>query len=94
MAEMAKMTETKKTLKQPTQPGTAAGDYLTLEQAGLWASKYAGKEISTANIMYLIQYGRIRKHIFNGIRMVRKTELTSYYQSRIQGHIGAGFPRG
>ncbi len=90
MTEMAKMTGTKEALKQPTGPGTAAGDYLTLEQAGLWASEYAGKEISTANIMYLIQYGRIRKHIFNGIRMVCKTELTSYYQSRIQGRIGPG----
>jgi hypothetical protein len=34
-------------------------DLLTLKQASEWASEYLGKNVSTFNISYLIQYGKI-----------------------------------
>jgi hypothetical protein len=36
-------------------------DYLTIKEASLWATDYLGKEVTTSNISYLIQYGRIAK---------------------------------
>ncbi|MDR0800712.1 MAG: hypothetical protein LBN01_04230, partial [Endomicrobium sp.] len=55
--------------------------YLTISQASKWASQYLGKEITTSNISYLIQYGRIRKIGNNGSTQVLKSELENYYYS-------------
>ena len=55
--------------------------YLTISQASEWASQYLGKEITTSNISYLIQYGCIRKIGNNSSTQVLKSELENYYYS-------------
>jgi hypothetical protein len=55
--------------------------YLTVKQASLWASQFLGKQVSTSNISYLLQYGRIRKIDANGAPQVLKSELENYYQA-------------
>ncbi|MCR4321464.1 MAG: hypothetical protein NUV74_14145 [Candidatus Brocadiaceae bacterium] len=36
-------------------------DLLTIKEASAWASGYLKKNVTTLNISYLIQYGRIKK---------------------------------
>lgn len=35
-------------------------EILTIKEASLWASKYLNKNITTSNISYLIQYGKVK----------------------------------
>jgi hypothetical protein len=56
-------------------------DYLTIKEASLWATDYLGKEVTTSNISYLIQYGRIAKIGHNGSTQISKSELEKYYLS-------------
>ncbi len=53
----------------------------SLKEASLWASKYLGKDVTTSNISYLIQYGRVRKIDDNGTTKVNGDELKEYYDS-------------
>ncbi len=57
------------------------GDFLTLKEASEWASNHLGKKVSTANISYLINYGRLNKYGENGDTFVSKNELLEYYKS-------------
>ena len=36
-------------------------ELLSIKEASLWATEYLDKNVTTSNISYLIQYGRIRK---------------------------------
>jgi hypothetical protein len=54
---------------------------LTVKEASEWATGYIGKNVTPANITYLIQYGRIRKIGENGSTQVSMADLQSYYQS-------------
>ena len=54
---------------------------LTIKEASDWATKYLGKTVTTSNISYLIQYGRIKKIGGNGNTQVSKQELINYYKS-------------
>jgi hypothetical protein len=54
---------------------------LTIKQASEWASEYLKKNVTTSNISYLIQYGRIRKVGENGNTYIDKNELIKYYKS-------------
>jgi hypothetical protein len=56
-------------------------DYLTIKEASLWATAYLGKEVTTSNISYLIQYGRIAKIWHNGSTQISKADLERYYHS-------------
>ncbi|MDR3306681.1 MAG: site-specific DNA-methyltransferase [Endomicrobium sp.] len=56
-------------------------EYLTVKKASLWATDYIGKEVTTSNISYLIQYGRIAKVGHNGSTQIPKSELVKYYCS-------------
>ncbi|MBN2009796.1 hypothetical protein JW960_10680 [candidate division KSB1 bacterium] len=56
-------------------------ELLNIKQASIWASEYLGKRVTTSNICYLIQYGRIRKLSDNGTTKVSKNELINYYKS-------------
>ncbi len=56
-------------------------ELLTIKEASEWASKYFNKNITASNISYLIQYGKIKKHGFNGSTAVNKQELINYYKS-------------
>lgn len=52
---------------------------LTLKQASEWASKHLNKNVTPANITYLIQYGRIESVVDNGLTMVPLQSLEAYY---------------
>ncbi|MDP1758401.1 MAG: DNA methyltransferase, partial [Thermodesulfovibrionales bacterium] len=54
---------------------------LTTKEASEWATQYLSKTVTTANISYLIQYGRIKKNGDNGMAQVSKQELMNYYKS-------------
>ncbi len=56
-------------------------DLLTIKEASEWATKHIGKIVTTSNISYLIQYGRIKKIGDNGNTYVSKEELKKYYHS-------------
>jgi len=53
----------------------------TIKEASEWATKYLGKTVTTSNISYLIQYGRIKKNGDNGMAQVSQQELMNYYKS-------------
>ena len=52
---------------------------LTLKQASQWASKHLNKNVTPANITYLIQYGRIESVVDNGVTLIPKQSLETYY---------------
>lgn len=52
---------------------------LTLKQASQWASAHLNKNVTPANITYLIQYGRIDSVVSNGLTLVTKQSLEDYY---------------
>ncbi len=55
--------------------------FFSIKEASEWATEYLGKTVTTSNISYLIQYGRIRKFGNNGTIQVSKQELIEYYKS-------------
>lgn len=55
--------------------------YMTIKQASLWATQFLGKEVTTSNISYLLQYGRLRKAGGTGCAQILKSELEDYYQA-------------
>lgn len=58
-----------------------AADIVSIQDASKWASKYLGKIVSTSNINYLVQYGRIRRFEDNGNICISLSELQDYYLS-------------
>ena len=60
-------------------------ELFTIKEASKWATEHLGKNVTSSNISYLIQYGRIKKIGSNGITQVSKQELTNYYKS-YNGH--------
>jgi len=56
-------------------------EFLTIKQASDWATEYLKKNITTSNISYLINYGRIKKVGDNGSILIDKRELINYYNS-------------
>jgi len=52
---------------------------MTLKEASKWASSYLQRQVTTSNISYLIQYGRVSKFGGNGHTQVIKAELKNYY---------------
>ena len=56
-------------------------EFLTIKEASLWASEYLKKNISSSNISYLIQYGRIEKFQNNNTTFINKKNLISYYKN-------------
>jgi transcriptional regulator with XRE-family HTH domain len=57
-------------------------EYFTINEASVWASNYLGKNVTTSNISYLIQYGRIKKIGENGSTLIAKDELINYYKEQ------------
>ncbi len=55
---------------------------ITIKEASIWASNYIGKNVSPANISYLIQYARVAKKTHNGSTVVNRDELKHYYNSQ------------
>ncbi len=60
---------------------TKQEELINIKEASIWASKVLGKNVTTSNISYLIQYGRIRKFGENGNTLISKNELQKYYNS-------------
>lgn len=58
-----------------------ASELMTIKQASEWASRYLHRNVTSSNISYLIQYGRIRKVGDNGGALISKDELIRYYRS-------------
>ena len=56
-------------------------ELLTIKEASEWASNYLKKNVTTSNISYLIQYGRIKKFGSNGNIFINKQDLIKYYDS-------------
>ncbi|HOH47585.1 MAG TPA: DNA methyltransferase [Candidatus Cloacimonadota bacterium] len=54
---------------------------LTIQDASKLASEFLSKNVTTSNISYLIQYGRIKKYGENGNTLISKQELMQYYHS-------------
>ena len=50
-------------------------ELLSIKEASSWATEYLERKVTTSNISYLIQYGRIKKVGDNGSIQVRKEEL-------------------
>jgi len=53
----------------------------TVKEASEWATDYLGKNVTNSNIMYLIQYGRIKGIRRNGTTLISKDDLIKYYES-------------
>ena len=54
---------------------------LTIREASEWATAHIGKNVTTSNIAYLVQYGRIKRLEANGTTQVSQDDLRRYYQS-------------
>ncbi|MDR0508113.1 MAG: site-specific DNA-methyltransferase, partial [Dysgonamonadaceae bacterium] len=52
----------------------------SISEASRWATGYIGKNVTAANIAYLIQYGLVRKIGENGSTQVLQSELQDYYK--------------
>lgn len=58
-----------------------ANNLITIKEASLFATEFTGRNVTTSNIMYLVQYGKVKKYGENGSTMIRKADLVSYYES-------------
>ncbi|MDR2709684.1 MAG: site-specific DNA-methyltransferase [Elusimicrobiota bacterium] len=54
--------------------------FLSVKEASQWATKYQNKHVSSANITYLINYGRIKKFEHFGKTYISLAELENYYK--------------
>ena len=65
-----------------------SGKSITLlnpKQAALWASEYLGKKVTSNNIIYLLNYGKIANHSENlKENLIDKNELKEYYDVNIK----------
>ena len=57
-------------------------ELLSVKEASIWATEYLDKNVTTSNISYLTQYGRIKKIGDNGSTQVIKEELIEYYKDQ------------
>ena len=51
----------------------------SISEASRWATDYIGKNVTTSNIAYLVQYGLVKKVGENGSTQVLQSELKDYY---------------
>ncbi|MDR3268703.1 MAG: site-specific DNA-methyltransferase [Tannerella sp.] len=56
-------------------------ELLTIKEASEWATNHVGRNVTPANISYLVQYGRVRKIDENGSTFISRNDLNDYYQS-------------
>ncbi len=57
-------------------------ELFSIKEASEWASEHLGKNVTTSNISYLLQYGRITKIGDNGSTQILKEELVEYYKDQ------------
>ncbi|MBF0519343.1 MAG: hypothetical protein HQK92_06430 [Nitrospirae bacterium] len=70
---------------KPVNEITNDNELLTIKEASEWATEHLCKTVTTSNISYLIQYGRIKKLGSNGSTCISRQELKRYYRS-YNGH--------
>lgn len=58
-------------------------ELLTIQEASAWATEFLNRAVSTSNISYLIQYGRVKKYGDNSSTQIAKQDLLKYYKSHI-----------
>ena len=68
-------------MEQTTLISDTHSGLMNLAQAAEWATEYTSRKISTSNISYLIQYGRIKKRGNNSNAYIEREELRAYYDS-------------
>jgi len=68
-------------VEEPVVYYSAEPELFSIKEASEWATKHLGKTVTTSNIAYLIQYGRIKKIGDNGSTLIDKNELRDYYKS-------------
>lgn len=68
-------------MNQLTLSGEDKKKYINLKEAANWASQYLNRNVTTSNISYLLQYGRIKKYGSNGNTLINIEELKEYYDS-------------
>lgn len=57
-------------------------ELFTPKQIALWASEYLGKNVTSSNIVYLINYGKIANHSTDPKQnLISKKELKAYYDN-------------
>lgn len=56
-------------------------ELITIKEASEFASSYLNKDVTTSNITYLLNYGRVVKVGDNGSTMVSKQSLIEYYET-------------
>lgn len=61
----------------------------TIKEASLWATNYTRKKVTTSNISYLVQYGRVKKINVDGITQIDKEELENYYKTLLSAKENA-----
>ncbi|MCL2099346.1 MAG: site-specific DNA-methyltransferase [Oscillospiraceae bacterium] len=61
-------------------PGSA-DNLLNISEAAIWASEHLKREVTTSNISYLIQYGRVKKIDCESGVCVSIRDLENYYNS-------------
>jgi len=54
---------------------------VSIPQASKWATNHLSKEVSSSNISYLIQYGKVKRYGENGSTLINLDDLKKYYQS-------------
>lgn len=59
----------------------ASAQYLNIKDAAIWATNYLNKNVTAANISYLIQYGKVKKYGAGGEARILKNDLARYYNS-------------
>ncbi|MGI6394386.1 MAG: DNA methyltransferase [bacterium] len=56
---------------------------MSIKDASDWASNYIGKSVTTSNISYLVQYGRVKKIGNNGSTKILLSDLKAYYSGQV-----------
>ncbi|TKX29605.1 restriction endonuclease subunit M [Campylobacter sp. MIT 12-5580] len=68
-------------------------DFLTPKQAATFASEYLGKNVTSNNIIYLLNYGKIANHSTNPKEnLIDKNELKAYYDTSIKSKQDLAHP--
>lgn len=68
-----------------TRVFTPSAEFITPKTAAIWASSYLGKNVTSNNIIYLINYGKIANHAKNTKEnLIDKNELKAYYDALLK----------
>ncbi|MFH0770836.1 MAG: DNA methyltransferase [Candidatus Peregrinibacteria bacterium] len=54
---------------------------MTIQEATKWATAFLKEDISSSNISYLVQYGKVKKYGDNGTTKIALEDLKKYYMS-------------